>query len=78
MMEKIKKFFWPNKGILEAFAVWTIFFVISYSLILSTNPAFKNIFENPVTVLTDVAVNLLVLYLFTCLSIWAYEKMKKK
>lgn len=78
MMNRIRNFFYPNKGILGAFAVWAVFNVLVYSIVLPSSPSFELAVENPSLILVDVAVNLLTMYALSCLSIWVYEKMKKK
>jgi hypothetical protein len=66
-MEKIKNFFYPNKGILGVFAVWAILSLVSL-IILQDTTAF----------IQTLIINLAVMYFLSCLSIWVYEKMKKK
>jgi hypothetical protein len=74
MMKQIKNFFYPNKGILGVFAVWAILAMFT----LFFNPVFSSFLEDPVVLLIDVVFNLIVIYFLSCLSIWVYEKIKKK
>jgi O-antigen/teichoic acid export membrane protein len=73
-MEQIKNFFYPNKGILGVFALWAVFVL----LMLFFNPLFKNIYKNQFMLLQDVVVNLIIMYLLSCLSIWIYERINGK
>ena len=72
-MKQIKNFFYPNRGILGVFAVWAALVLI----LLFFVPIFSTIRQNPSLLLQDIVVNLAVMYLLSCLSIWIYEKMKK-
>jgi len=72
-MKQIKNFFYPNKGILGVFAVWAAVVLI----LLFFVPIFSTIRQNPSLLLQDIVVNLVIMYLLSCLSIWIYEKMKK-
>jgi len=72
-MKQIKNFFYPNRGILGVFAVWAAVVLI----LLFFVPLFSTIRQNPSLLLQDIVVNLVIMYLLSCLSIWIYEKMKK-
>lgn len=72
-MKQIKNFFYPNRGILGVFAVWAVLVLI----LLFFMPPFNTIRQNPYLLLQDIIVNLVIMYLLSCLSIWIYEKMKK-
>lgn len=72
-MKQVKNFFYPNRGILGVFAVWAALVLI----ILFFVPPFSTIRQNPSLLLQDIVVNLVIMYLLSCLSIWTYEKMKK-
>jgi hypothetical protein len=72
-MKQIKNFFYPNKGILGVFAVWAALVLI----LLFFVPPFSTIRQNPSLLLQDIVVNLVIMYILSCLSIWIYEKMKK-
>ena len=72
-MKQIKNFFYPNRGILGVFAVWAALVLI----LLFFVPPFSTIRQNPSLLLQDIVVNLVIMYLLSCLSIWIYEKMKK-
>jgi hypothetical protein len=76
VVKKIKNFFWPNKGIVGAYAVWIILFFVNIST--SYDLLYRAMFESPALILWTFVVNFVVLYLFSCISIWAYEKLKKK
>jgi len=69
---KVKKFFYPNRGILGVFAVWAALVLV----ILLFNPAFAQYRQNTAALATDIAVNLALMYLLSCLSVALYEKMK--
>jgi len=73
-MKQIKNFFYPNRGILGVFAVWAALVLI----LLFFVPPFSTIRQNPSLLLQDIVVNLVIMYLLSCLSIWIYEKMKSK
>lgn len=72
-MKKIKKFLWPNRGILGIFLVWTALAMIDLTITLMSY-----ILIDWTVVLESVAINLIVIYFFSCLSAWAYERMKGK
>ena len=72
-MKQLKNFFYPNRGILGVFAVWAVVVLI----LLYFVPLFSTIRQNPSLLLQDIVVNLVIMYLLSCLSIWIYEKMKK-
>jgi len=71
VLERIKKFLWPNRGILGVFLVWTIFILLG----LVTSAA---VLQNWDVILLVLVINLVIVYLFSCLSVWAYEKFKRK
>ena len=74
MVSQVKNFFYPSKGIIGVFLLWAIFAL----LILFFNPLFKNIYQNETVLLQDIVVNLVIMYLLSCLSIWIYEKINKR
>jgi len=71
VVEKIKNFLWPNRGMWGAFLVWAVFVMIN----VVTSPLIDLGWD---VLLAIVAINLVIIYLITCVSIWAYEKLKKK
>jgi magnesium-transporting ATPase (P-type) len=74
-MKGLKNFFYPNKGILGVFAVWAVTLLLS----LFSNPQFSSVLQEDTALLAQVLIlNLAVMYFLSCLSIWIYEKMKKK
>jgi membrane-anchored protein YejM (alkaline phosphatase superfamily) len=70
--EKIRHFLWPNRGVLGIFLVWAAVFVIS----LLSNPALDNLLQDWSMFAQAVVLNLVIFYLLSCLSAWAYEKLK--
>jgi hypothetical protein len=73
-MKQVKNFFYPSRGILGVFAVWAALVLI----LLFFMPPFNTIRQNPSLLLQDIVVNLIIMYLLSCLSTWIYEKMKKE
>jgi len=73
-MEQIKNFFYPNRGILGVFAVWA---ALALGMIFF-NPVFKSLYKDSLMLLQDVVVNLAIMYLLSCLSVWIYEKINGK
>lgn len=74
ILRAIRRFLYPNRGILGVFAVWAGLAM----LMLFLNPMFGFVLEDPYTLAADVAFNLVIMYLLSCLSVWVYEKMRKK
>jgi len=72
VIDKIKHFLWPNRGVLGIFLVW--FAVLTISLFSS--PTFGDLLQDWGTLLQAVVLNAVVFYLLSCLSAWAYEKLK--
>jgi hypothetical protein len=45
---------------------------------LFINPMFHTILQNTAAFIQTLIINLAVMYFLSCLSIWIYERMKKK
>lgn len=71
-MEKIKKFLWPNRGVLGIFLVWAAFVLLA--LAMNLMPIY--IFLDWTIILRAAVINLAIVYLLSCLSVLAYEKFK--
>jgi len=71
VFKKIKNFLYPNRGILGAFAVWVGLLIVS---ILSV--ASSEVMQDPSSIVVSFFLNLPIMYLLTCLSIWTYERVK--
>jgi len=74
MMQGVKNFFYPNKGILGVFAVWAAMALFT----LFSTPQFSSFLKSTSLLVQTVILNLVIMYLLSCLSIWIYEKMKNK